>query len=87
MQYVDKKRNKTQAKHTTNEKEKERNRSLWDREKKLHTRILAHASCVDSVPRRSLISIEPRYYKKAGEFNEALWTLYIVYIIYMYCIR
>lgn len=25
------------------------------------TRILAQASCVDSVPRRSLINIEPRY--------------------------
>lgn len=29
----------------------------------LHTRILAQASCVDSIPLRSLISIEPRYYK------------------------
>ena len=36
----------------------------WDYRRKLsHTRILAQASWVDSVPRRSLISIEPRYYK------------------------
>lgn len=32
-----------------------------------HTRILAQASCVDSVPRRSLISMDPRYCKETGE--------------------
>lgn len=32
-----------------------------------HTLIFAQASWVDSVPRRSLISMEPRYCKRAGD--------------------
>lgn len=36
-----------------------------------HTLILAQASCVDSVPRRSLINMEPKYCLKEGEMLKA----------------